>query len=149
MGIIVLPDETYTPLHVNGNAMLSCTIALQSVESVARRIAKIVQAFGGIEHTKACISPLNDVRWQLAAALAVPDFLCFGIYKGADHLPRPTWTTSKVNVATAAIVLMISNAVMVASYLAQSAMTIYFHSFLLRDFHQQRLRRKADLERRV
>jgi hypothetical protein len=129
--------------------MLSRPIPIQRVKPIAGWIAEIVECIGGFDHLQADESALLNVRRQFPTAFTTPDFLSFWISEGSDHLPRPTCTASKVNVATATIVLTTSNAVMVASRLAWQTMPILLRPFLLWDFHLWRRSLKVDLARRV
>ena len=64
-GSSVFPDETYTPLHVNGNAVLPGPIAGQRVKAVRGRIAKIVERLGAIEQPQLVNCPRLNVRGSL------------------------------------------------------------------------------------
>jgi hypothetical protein len=39
----ILPDEAYTPLHINGNAVLADPTAAELVEAVRWRVAEILE----------------------------------------------------------------------------------------------------------
>jgi hypothetical protein len=84
--MFVFPDETYTPFHVNGNRMLPGPITLQRVKAVRRRIAKVIERSGAIEQFELVQRAILDVRRQLPAPFAVPDFFGFGIRKRANHV---------------------------------------------------------------
>ncbi|GHC96037.1 hypothetical protein GCM10019060_25640 [Novosphingobium pokkalii] len=86
VSVSVLPDETYAPLHVNGNGMLACAIAAQGVKAVGWRVAQVVECACAVEHAQFVQGSILDFAWQFAATLAVPDFLGFETRK-VKHLP--------------------------------------------------------------
>jgi len=65
--------------------MLACAVARQWVKTVAGRVLEIVQSFGSIDQEQLCQPPRLDIGRHLAAALAVPELVGFGIGEGLDR----------------------------------------------------------------
>lgn len=83
--VSVLPDETYTPLVINGNGMLPGAVVLERMEPVAGRVAQIVKRTDAVEHPQPIECAVLDVGRQFAAAQAGPDAFGFGVGEGVDH----------------------------------------------------------------
>ncbi|KMS54173.1 hypothetical protein V473_17195 [Sphingobium cupriresistens LL01] len=65
--------------------MLPGPVAAQRVEPITRRIAQVVEGSRTVEQLQFIKCAILNVGWQFAAALAVPDFLCFGVIDAANH----------------------------------------------------------------
>ena len=48
--VTVAPFETDSPLVINSDAVLPCTVAAQLLESVCRRDSQVIEVDGIIEH---------------------------------------------------------------------------------------------------
>jgi len=73
VGASVAPNEAYTPLHVNGNGVLSDAVSFQRVQTIARGHAKVVQIHCGINQPQPIESARLDFGRQLTAVLAGPN----------------------------------------------------------------------------
>jgi hypothetical protein len=57
------PDEADSPLIVNPDAPLSCSVAAEPFQAVSRRSLQVLQTFGGIEHFQfSARDPLNRAK---------------------------------------------------------------------------------------
>jgi hypothetical protein len=80
-----MPNETYTPLVVDPNRVLSLPIRFQRFEPIAGWDAKIVEYAGLIQKTKLPQRAVLNIRRQFPASPAGLDQFCLGIGKALDH----------------------------------------------------------------
>jgi hypothetical protein len=77
----LIPHETYAPLVVDPNRVLSLAIGLQCLKAIAGWYTKIANHPSLIQKTKLSQSNVLDVRWQFSASASGPDQLGLGIGK--------------------------------------------------------------------
>lgn len=76
--------------------MLPCAVILQIVQTVARRIAKVIERFRAVKRLEFVERTVLNFRRQLAAAKTVPAKLGFSIGEGNDYrvrLHKQDWLT--------------------------------------------------------
>jgi len=84
VGIWFSPFETYSPLHVDANAVLALPVAMQRFQMIARRVNQVRQQAGCMDRPEFAESgPLN--RTVPFAALAMENAFRFSITKTFDH----------------------------------------------------------------
>src|SRR5262245_2405237 len=85
VGIALSPDEADPPLVVDADRMLTAPIALQGLQPVARRHAKIIETDRVVEKTQFAQSNGLNVAREAAAAEACPDRGRFLVAVARDH----------------------------------------------------------------
>jgi len=80
-----MSNETYAPLVVDPNSVLSVPIRLQRLKPVAGWNAKIVEHAGLVQKTKLSQCDVLNVRRQFSASPSGPDQFCLGVGKALDH----------------------------------------------------------------
>jgi hypothetical protein len=80
-----IPNETYAPLVVDPDRVLSLPIGPQRLQAIARWYAKITKQPSLIQKTKLSQSNVLDIGRQFATAAARPDQFCFGISEAFNH----------------------------------------------------------------
>lgn len=78
------PVETYSPLIVNSDAVLTLPVTCQSLKPVSRNHSDILQLFGVIQHSQLPPRHGLDIA-ELTAAPPVEQFLGFLAVEGPDH----------------------------------------------------------------
>jgi hypothetical protein len=83
----VFPSKADTPLIVDPNAHLSCSIAFQGFEPIAGRITQVIDRRRGIKLAQFTKGSILDVPRKLAASLALPNSLGLLRFERPDHPP--------------------------------------------------------------
>ncbi len=83
--VSLAPSETYPPLIVNANAILSRTPSRQLFEPIARRNTQVFQSVGSIQNSKFSPSQAVQMRRKPARELSGKDALSFFIAETFDH----------------------------------------------------------------
>src|SRR5205085_8373582 len=81
----LIPHETYSPLVVDSDRMLSLPVSLEQFEAVTRWNPKVADSPGLIQKTKLSQRNVLDIRRQFSAPPAGPDQLGFRIGKALNH----------------------------------------------------------------
>src|SRR5262245_26011345 len=85
VGMALTPDEADPPLVVDADRMLAAPIALQRLQPVAGRNAKIIETDRVVEKTQLAQSNGLNVARKAAAAKARPDRGRFLVAEARDH----------------------------------------------------------------
>lgn len=85
MSAVVMPDESDAPLAVDPNRMLAPAIASQSLQPVARRHAKVLQALGRVERAKLAPGGGGEVLGHAARQIASEDHRSSFVAEAPDH----------------------------------------------------------------
>ena len=72
--IALPPDETYSPLVVDPNAVLTLAVTQEFLETVSRRNIQVCQGIRCIQNPKPDVGPALDVMGQAATLLPMEDF---------------------------------------------------------------------------
>ncbi len=83
--VTATPFETDSPLVINSDAMLSCTITAKFFKSIRRWNSQVVEVNGVVDHTQLSQSCLLNIGWKLPRTLALINLFCFSILEGFDH----------------------------------------------------------------
>jgi hypothetical protein len=77
LNVTLGPSETDAPLIVDPNAHLSCPVPFQGFQSIAGRIAQVLDNCCSVKLAEFSKSPILNVSGKLAADPALPDSLGF------------------------------------------------------------------------
>ena len=72
--IALPPDETYSPLVVDPNAVLALAVTQEFLETVSRRNIQVCQGIRCIQNPKPDVGLALDVMGQAATLLPMEDF---------------------------------------------------------------------------
>jgi len=86
VGVGADPAETDSPLIVNANAVLTCSITLQLFEPVAGWNAQVFQTLGGIQHSKFAKHEVLEIRREPSRSIANKESLRVSIGETPNHL---------------------------------------------------------------
>ena len=86
-GIGGAPDEADAPLVVDADAVLACTIALERLETIAGRNAKVCEGVGRIEDDELPKRDALKACGQTTRAATVKERFRVWVAEGADHAP--------------------------------------------------------------
>ena len=84
-GIGGAPDETDAPLIVDADAVLARTIALERLEPIAGRDAKVSEGVGRIEDDEFPKRDALKAGGQTTREATLRERFRFGVAEGADH----------------------------------------------------------------
>jgi hypothetical protein len=74
----IFKSETQTPLVIDPNALLTCTIASQFFQAVAWRITQIINANGSIQHHELTHCQSLEVNRPFSGLPTRKDGVCIG-----------------------------------------------------------------------
>jgi hypothetical protein len=83
--ITVFEPEADPPLVVHRNGMLPGAIALEGMEAIARRYAKVSYLDGRVDGLQLAKRSAGDARRHLACATSAEEFLSHSVGEGLDH----------------------------------------------------------------
>ena len=84
-GIAIYPNEAYSPLIVDPNAVLSITFSPQRFQSVRWWNTQVVYRSSIVQHPELSPGDLLNALWQALRTNPVPDFLRFPRAEALDH----------------------------------------------------------------
>jgi hypothetical protein len=84
-GLAADPFETDTPLVIDADAILACSISPELLESVAGNGRQVLQIFCAIEVKQFAASSALDIRRQISRNLPVENLFGFFRRKSLDH----------------------------------------------------------------
>jgi hypothetical protein len=87
IGMTDSPHKADSPLIIDANAVLSCTIAPELLEAVARRHSKVCQRRGGVKHDEFLSSTSLHAARPAPHGLAAEQPLRVPASKRGDHAP--------------------------------------------------------------
>jgi hypothetical protein len=85
LGIPFAPSKADAPLTIDTNAVLSGALAGQLLDSIARRAAKIVQGFGGVQNQQLTMGYPLQLDGPPPHAKPLEDLLGVAIPEALDH----------------------------------------------------------------
>lgn len=96
-GFAIPPHKAYPPLIVDADTVLALTVTRQRLQSVAWRLAQIVELLCCVDHQQLRPSPLLNRRRQTAHGVACED--CGGAFiaEALDHTEAYRTTLRNVN----------------------------------------------------
>ena len=83
--ITAAPFKTDSPLVIDSDAMLSCTITAKLFKSIRRWDSQVIEVNGIVDHTQLSQSYLLNIRWKLPRTFALINLFGFSISEGFDH----------------------------------------------------------------
>ena len=84
-GVAVSPFKANPPLLIDTDAILAGAVSTQSLQTVGRRHAQILQSLCPVKHAQLTQRHLLDIRRQSARPLSCEYLLCFCILETLDH----------------------------------------------------------------
>jgi hypothetical protein len=88
VGVAAFPSETNAPLIVDTDALLTCTITVQRLQSIRWRHAQKVQGFRGIQGLELDIGATMHVRRKAAHTKTGEEGGCSLVSEALDHRER-------------------------------------------------------------
>jgi hypothetical protein len=86
---VLRPPETYPPLIIYADRMLTSAASLQRLKAVGRRYSQIVQPLCGIKRPKLPAGDRENLPWKPLRALAVENCLRDFVPEPPDQWPVP------------------------------------------------------------
>src|SRR6185312_535456 len=90
-GFAIIPSKTDTPLIVYPDAPLAFAIAFEGLQTVAWRVAQVVQRKGSIQLAQLAQGPILNISGKLSAMLTMPYPLRLLVFKASDHSLPIAW----------------------------------------------------------
>lgn len=84
--VAIFESETYTPLIVNTDRVLSFPVLSEMVKPVSGRHLQILQPRRYIDVLKLSSCPPNDIRWEPSRPSGDENILGMLIREGPDHI---------------------------------------------------------------